>query len=500
MALIKQSQRRRALNPVGQGGGMQKKGLTNVQPSSSPTGPVGNQGQPGGLAGQGFPTGPPRSTQGASPSQSPGKPKSGGLVSRQANRIARSNSPIMDRARTQAKQYANRRGLLNSSLAAGAAEGAVLDRATGLAQADVSADLETARLKQQGEQFLKSHDLELMRITGKNEKGEDIGLDRERLQLEKARLEEQKRQFGMTHTQRGSQFDRTLSLQQNEQNLAERERNFRRTFDRDRFNADESYRRDALAQERDLREMALEIETARLAQQESQFGRSHSLAVSGQEQQESQFARSHGLATRSQTTQETQFDKLHEQRETQFTQTHELATQAQANQVDQFGKTLSLQEKNYNLQKEEREFRRTFDQERFDSDEAYRRDTLAQEKAFQDQRIGLDLERLGVDLARYSVDQQNAIANSERENIRLKVGAIQTLTEGIKSLGPTQKLNYMKEFRTMYESLTESTARDRNAGDSLDRCDSGALQPRAGRWRIRSDPRTSGTSSISERF
>ncbi|MCP4536512.1 MAG: hypothetical protein GY832_05140 [Chloroflexi bacterium] len=48
------------------------------------------------------------------------------------------SNPLMTKARTGAKQYANRRGLLNSSMAAGAGESAALDVAMPIAGQDAS--------------------------------------------------------------------------------------------------------------------------------------------------------------------------------------------------------------------------------------------------------------------------------------------------------------------------------------------------------------------------
>ncbi|TDX29095.1 hypothetical protein DFO67_108139 [Modicisalibacter xianhensis] len=60
-------------------------------------------------------------------------------VQGQLNSILKSNSPLMKRAATQGKQYANKRGLLNSSMAAGATQGAMIDAATPIAQQDAGA-------------------------------------------------------------------------------------------------------------------------------------------------------------------------------------------------------------------------------------------------------------------------------------------------------------------------------------------------------------------------
>lgn len=58
------------------------------------------------------------------------------------------NNPYIDRARTRADQMSNRRGMLNSSMAAGAAEGAAIDRALPIAQQDAAAFLEQQFINQ----------------------------------------------------------------------------------------------------------------------------------------------------------------------------------------------------------------------------------------------------------------------------------------------------------------------------------------------------------------
>lgn len=52
--------------------------------------------------------------------------------------IIASNSPLMQLAESRAMQQANGRGLINSSLAAGAGQAAVLDAATGIAKQDAA--------------------------------------------------------------------------------------------------------------------------------------------------------------------------------------------------------------------------------------------------------------------------------------------------------------------------------------------------------------------------
>lgn len=63
-----------------------------------------------------------------------------------------SDSPLMKRAETQGKQYANKRGLLNSSMAAGASQGAMIDAATPIAAQDSNNLMQSALSGQQFDQ------------------------------------------------------------------------------------------------------------------------------------------------------------------------------------------------------------------------------------------------------------------------------------------------------------------------------------------------------------
>lgn len=61
------------------------------------------------------------------------------LVSNQVNKIMAADSPLLQQAEGRAKVAANSRGLLNSSMAIQAGQGAVMDRAVPIAQADAAA-------------------------------------------------------------------------------------------------------------------------------------------------------------------------------------------------------------------------------------------------------------------------------------------------------------------------------------------------------------------------
>ena len=68
-------------------------------------------------------------------------------VEQRLNGILDANSDYIKRARNEGMMVANRRGLQNSSIAAGAAQGAAIDRALPIAQqdADIAAQKITAR-------------------------------------------------------------------------------------------------------------------------------------------------------------------------------------------------------------------------------------------------------------------------------------------------------------------------------------------------------------------
>lgn len=67
----------------------------------------------------------------------PTLPKSASVADNVA-KITSQDSPLMQRAKTSGLQMANRRGLLNSSIAVGAAQNAVIDAATPIASQDAS--------------------------------------------------------------------------------------------------------------------------------------------------------------------------------------------------------------------------------------------------------------------------------------------------------------------------------------------------------------------------
>jgi hypothetical protein len=71
-----------------------------------------------------------------------GELSEGATVEGRLNGLLSQNNDYIKRARTSADQTSNRRGMLNSSMAAGAAEGAAIDRALPIAQQDAAAQKE----------------------------------------------------------------------------------------------------------------------------------------------------------------------------------------------------------------------------------------------------------------------------------------------------------------------------------------------------------------------
>ena len=127
--------------------------------------------------------------------------------------ITAKDSPLMQRAQGRAAQAMNARGLSNSSMAVGAAESAVIDAATPLAQTDAQlsqqTELENARLATQAAaanaQARTQAGLDFLRTT---ESGRQFG---EQLALERDKFGEATRQFDTDQSNAMSRFDRELT-------------------------------------------------------------------------------------------------------------------------------------------------------------------------------------------------------------------------------------------------------------------------------------------------
>lgn len=72
-------------------------------------------------------------------------PTDSALVSSQLTKLISQDSPYVTRARAKAAEYSNARGLINSSIGAGAGEAAAIDAALPIAQADASTNFQSQR-------------------------------------------------------------------------------------------------------------------------------------------------------------------------------------------------------------------------------------------------------------------------------------------------------------------------------------------------------------------
>ena len=106
-----------------------------------PTAPAAQLGTPGTI-GAGTVSAPSASSASYNPSMVQAEPKS--TVSGQISDIIKQDSPLMQTARTGAMQYANARGLMNSSIGAQAGEQAVINAALPIAQQDAQTNFTAA--------------------------------------------------------------------------------------------------------------------------------------------------------------------------------------------------------------------------------------------------------------------------------------------------------------------------------------------------------------------
>ena len=147
------------------------------------------------------------------------------LPSDRVRSIMETDSPLMRQAATQGKQYAQRRGLLNSSLAAEASQKSLLAHALPIAQADTSAALQGRSLNITQQQTDDTWSRGLL----------DHALNRDRLTSDDAYRNRQMELTDRINTQR-------LNL------------------DRERFESDAVYREQQLAQERQLGQEQLALD------------------------------------------------------------------------------------------------------------------------------------------------------------------------------------------------------------------------------------------------
>ena len=282
---------------------------TNLQPGRNPTKPLGNQ----------VPTTRPEVQTGPSltrlnaPLSPLGKGPAGATPARvdtsgvrspteRVAEISDRSSPLMKRAETRALQQANSRGLLNSSLAVGSAQGAVLDRALDLALADTQAEYEKFKLEIDQNRFENDVNYRDRVLEQEREiKDRQISLEEQRLQssegLERERLDLQgelgrgglaqdqqridlqgelgrgkltldEKRAGWENDHRGTALAlderRTtlqeeisrgqLTIEQARQEMAEENQAFYQSLDGEKFRTDNDYRYDVLEQDRKFRQ------------------------------------------------------------------------------------------------------------------------------------------------------------------------------------------------------------------------------------------------------
>ena len=301
-------------------------------------------------------------------------------TSERTHAIIGQDSPLMRQAATRGRQYAHQRGLLNSSLAAGSAQGAVLDRSIELGKADVVNEMQTfyagldkAKFESDANYRNRALDQEKQLQERRLTLDETVGLggleiDRDRFdsdvdyrnrvlaqekELTAERLSFDKARFASDTGYR----DRVLAQ---EASLAKG----RLDFDVTRFRSDENYRRDVLAQEKDL-------QTERLMFDEKRF-------ESDTDYRDRVLGQENDLANK-----RLDFDR------------DRFRSDAAYRQIV-LAQELDIQTRRLDLTQEENEFRRTFDRDRFESDDRYRGDVLAQEKAIAKKRADLDIEAMGI--------------------------------------------------------------------------------------------------------
>lgn len=104
-----------------------------------------------------------------------------------------SNSPLMQRAAMQGRQYANARGLLNSSMASEAAQGAMIDRATPFALQDAQTYFQNSQANADRQQQAYMANLNYQNQLGLNEQqyGFQRGLNEQGYGFDMGRMQQQ---------------------------------------------------------------------------------------------------------------------------------------------------------------------------------------------------------------------------------------------------------------------------------------------------------------------
>ena len=166
-------------------------------------------------------------------------------VSGRLDTLLRSDNPYLERRRTRALQYANRRGLRNSSIAAGAAEAAAIDAAVPIASAD--ADIAARERGMRSSEFMQTRDHRVQQLMQERGFGHDAAqreADRELqtlMQTRDHRVQQLMQTERFDHDTAQRQADRELQTEMQQRGFthgareSRRERRFRgREAGRDR--------------------------------------------------------------------------------------------------------------------------------------------------------------------------------------------------------------------------------------------------------------------------
>ena len=188
----------------------------------------------------------------------PQQPAFPGLVSERAAQIADAGGPLMQQAELQGRQYANSRGLLNSSLGAEAAQQAVIARASELASQDITAwkAAEENRLQQQA--------LNLQQWSAKalhHREGTRINLEMEKFNFSR---ELDLERFRSDVHYRNAALNQQRDLAQQQLDLDNRRFEFSSHLDAERFRSDVEYRNAALRQQWTLSQQQVDLDAHRI--------------------------------------------------------------------------------------------------------------------------------------------------------------------------------------------------------------------------------------------
>ena len=158
------------------------------------------------------------------------------VTSERVGQLTDSRNPLMQRAATQGMQYAQSRGLLNSSLAAQASQGAVLDR---------SIELSARTCRTSSNQFYAGLDMKKFE-SDSNYRDRALAQEKE---ISESQIGEQARQFDVRQGFDERRFQSDEGYRRDQMALEERLADTRQEFDRERFRSDEAYRRDVLSED-----------------------------------------------------------------------------------------------------------------------------------------------------------------------------------------------------------------------------------------------------------